>query len=142
MIIKIEDIITENYDLKCKLDVARKALIFYSEGGHFDLVRVESDPKDTKRTRILDTGAEASAALKIIFPGYALKKGCIDDGPSNILDAIKLVYRKHHLGDETIGWDELSSILHNAICNEIGDDAFNAWIKTLKNNSMNSGHLS
>jgi hypothetical protein len=28
-----------------------------------------------------------------------------------LLDAVKLAYRKHHLNDDSIGWDELSEML-------------------------------
>lgn len=44
-----------------------------------------------------------------------------------LLDAVKMAYRKHWLNDESIGWDELGDILHNAICNVIGDDGYMKW---------------
>jgi hypothetical protein len=37
-------------------------------------------------------------------------------------------YRKHHLDDPSIGWDELGNILQDAICNEIGDADFVKWL--------------
>ena len=45
-----------------------------------------------------------------------------------LLDAVKLAYRKHHLGDESIGWDELSECLLDALCNEMGDDGYQEWL--------------
>lgn len=51
-------------------------------------------------------------------------------GPE-LLEAVKLAYRKHHLGDDTIGWDELSDKLHNAICNAMGDRAYIEWMDSL-----------
>lgn len=48
-------------------------------------------------------------------------------GPE-LLEAVKLAYRKHHLGDDSIGWDELSEALHNALCNAMGDKAYLAWM--------------
>lgn len=44
-----------------------------------------------------------------------------------LLEAAKLAYRKHHLGDDSIGWDELSEALQNALCEAMGDRAFVAW---------------
>ena len=45
-----------------------------------------------------------------------------------LLDAVKLAYRKHHLNDDSIGWDELSECLLDALCNEMGDDGFQQWL--------------
>ncbi len=45
-----------------------------------------------------------------------------------LLHAALCAYAKHTLLGDSIGWDELGDILHNAICNEIGDDAFCAWL--------------
>jgi hypothetical protein len=44
-----------------------------------------------------------------------------------LLDAVKLAYRKHHLDDDSVGWDELSSILLDALCEALGDDGFIKW---------------
>ena len=45
-----------------------------------------------------------------------------------LLDAVKLAYRKHHLGDESIGWGELSECLLDALCNAMGDDGYQEWL--------------
>jgi len=45
-----------------------------------------------------------------------------------LLDAVKNAYRKHHLGQAEIGWDELSEILMNALCNVMGEDKFCKWL--------------
>ena len=50
----------------------------------------------------------------------------------NAIDALKFAYRKHHLGDELIGWDELSDCLLDALCNELGDDGFQEWLASNK----------
>ena len=47
---------------------------------------------------------------------------------SQLLGAVKLAYRKHHLGDDSIGWSEVSDALYNALCSELGDDEFRKWI--------------
>ena len=51
---------------------------------------------------------------------------------TSLLDAVKLAYRKHHLGDESIGWDELSGCLLDALCNEMGDNGFQEWLASNK----------
>ena len=45
-----------------------------------------------------------------------------------LLDAVKMAYRKHHLDDPSVGWDELSDTLMMALCNEMGDKAFQDWV--------------
>lgn len=49
-----------------------------------------------------------------------------------LLHAVLCAYAKHVLDAEEIGWEELGYILHSAICNEIGDDAFQAWSDGIK----------
>lgn len=46
-----------------------------------------------------------------------------------LLEAVKLAYRKHYLGDDIIGWGELSEKLMNALCEAMDDEAFQAWIE-------------
>ena len=46
-----------------------------------------------------------------------------------LLEVVGIAYRKHHLGDDSIGWDELSENLLNALCNVLGDELFNKWLK-------------
>ena len=51
----------------------------------------------------------------------------------DLLYACKAAYRKHHLGDESIGWEELSDILKEALCNAMGDDDFYLWVQLVEN---------
>ena len=44
-----------------------------------------------------------------------------------LLNATQLAYRKHWLNDESIGWDELGSILYTAISEVMGDKEFIEW---------------
>ena len=44
-----------------------------------------------------------------------------------LLHAVLCAYVKHHMGSDEFGWQELSGILHDAICNEIGDVEYLAW---------------
>lgn len=49
-----------------------------------------------------------------------------------LLHAVLCAYAKHHLECEDIGWNQLDDILHNVICNEIGDDAYKEWVEKIK----------
>lgn len=51
---------------------------------------------------------------------------------AGLLEAVKLAYRKHHLEDTAIGWDELSEALQDALCEAMGDAEFQAWLKEVK----------
>jgi len=64
----------------------------------------------------------------MLYMHYWDKKG----GMMDLLNACKLAYRKHWLDDDSIGWDELGDILCDAICNSIGDDAFQQWLEDLR----------
>jgi len=46
----------------------------------------------------------------------------------DLLSACQMAYRKHHLNDETIGWDELGDCLLDALCNSMGDDGYQKWL--------------
>jgi hypothetical protein len=54
---------------------------------------------------------------------------CPREQIKSAVDAIKLAYRKHHLGDESVGWEELSDFLHNTMCNILGDEEYNEWVE-------------
>ena len=49
-----------------------------------------------------------------------------------LLEAVKMAYRKHHLSDARIGWDELDDALCNALCNEIGSNEFCDWVESVE----------
>lgn len=48
-----------------------------------------------------------------------------------LLHAVLCAYVKHHLGNDDIGWTKLGDILHDVICNEIGDDNYCAWAERI-----------
>ena len=52
----------------------------------------------------------------------------------DLLEACKMAYRKHVMDDKSIGWDELSDALFEALCNEIGNDDFVIWLSEQKCN--------
>ena len=45
--------------------------------------------------------------------------------------ACQMAYRKHCLNDESVGWDQLSDILKESLCNAMGDDGFLIWLDHL-----------
>ena len=47
----------------------------------------------------------------------------------NIEHTLELAYRKHHLNDENVGWDELSEELRDSLCELKGDEKFQRWLK-------------
>lgn len=51
-----------------------------------------------------------------------------------LLDAAQLAYRKHHLDDPDIGWDELSEQLYLALTNAMGDQEFIKWLAQYSKN--------
>jgi len=59
-----------------------------------------------------------------------------------LLEACKMAYRKHHLKDESIGWDELGIRLLDTICDVIGDDGYAKWLETTKKEKERSNHVS
>lgn len=64
-------------------------------------------------------------------PGLSLEMQHIMANAPELLEAVKLAYRKHHLGDPDIGWDELSEKLLDALCNAMGADGFVQWLHSL-----------
>ena len=57
-----------------------------------------------------------------------------DGRNDRLLHAVMCAYAKHVLGSDDIGWNQLGDILHTAICNEIGDDAYIEWSDRIKSN--------
>lgn len=45
-----------------------------------------------------------------------------------LLSVAQMCYRKHHLDDADVGWNELSDKLCNALCNAMGDKEFQRWL--------------
>jgi hypothetical protein len=48
-----------------------------------------------------------------------------------LLHAVLCAYAKHHLDCDDIGWVELGDILHAAICETIGDEAYCRWVEVM-----------
>lgn len=62
--------------------------------------------------------------------GDSSRKISILNAPE-LLEAVKLAYRKHHLDDPDIGWDELSDKLGDALNNAMGADGYLAWMAAM-----------
>jgi len=50
----------------------------------------------------------------------------------DLLDTLWKVYRKHHLQEDFIGWDELSTLLCDTLCRTIGESAFSDEVERLR----------
>jgi hypothetical protein len=44
------------------------------------------------------------------------------------LDVLKAAYLKHHVGVDDIGWEKLSDMMCNALCEIMGDRQFQEWL--------------
>ena len=53
------------------------------------------------------------------------------DVQGQMLQAMKDAYRKHHLGDDSISWNELSDRLCDALCQAMGDKKFQEWLRRI-----------
>jgi hypothetical protein len=49
-----------------------------------------------------------------------------------MLGTLKLAYRKHCLGDESIGWEELDAKLLDTLCNVVGPEEYIKWAAEIK----------
>jgi hypothetical protein len=49
-------------------------------------------------------------------------------GRDSLLTACQAAYRKHYMDDDNIGWDELSDMLRDALCNSMGSDGYHKWL--------------
>ena len=81
--------------------------------------------KDTCRRwrRDCDKLTTAEGKLKNIAVRFASTEG-----------ALQAAYRKHHLGHDHIGWDELGGILCDVLCEVMGDTEFQLWLTSFQNN--------
>lgn len=52
-------------------------------------------------------------------------------GDNMSMRTLKICYRKHAKGDDSIGWDELSDKIGDALAQTMGDDEFCKWLESL-----------
>ena len=48
---------------------------------------------------------------------------------ADLLQTLKHAYRKHHLNQDYIPWNELSDRMCDTLCNVMGDRAFQLWLE-------------
>ena len=46
-----------------------------------------------------------------------------------LLGVVKAAYLKHHCGLDNVGWEALSDMMCNALCNAMGDTEFQRWLE-------------
>ena len=44
-----------------------------------------------------------------------------------LLSVVQKAYRKHHMNDTSIGWDELADDLSDTLCELMGDNQYQKW---------------
>lgn len=76
------------------------------------------------RTEFAAVSAERDAALAEVQR--------LREDAAQLEGAVRLAYRKHHLDDESIGWDELSDALKDTLCEVWGDKLFQVWLEANK----------
>lgn len=52
-----------------------------------------------------------------------------DPVKDQLINAVQMAYRKHHLADDSIGWDELGTVLLDALCDAMGDREYQVWVE-------------
>ena len=51
---------------------------------------------------------------------------------NELLRTVQLVYRKHCMEYDGIGWDQLGGILLDALCNVMGSEGYEKWKSSLE----------
>ena len=80
---------------------------------------------------ILELHKEKKEDAKIIA-GLTVRAGNAELRADELLKVVQLVYRKHCMGYEGIGWDELGGVLLDALCNTMGTEGYEEWKSSLK----------
>lgn len=56
----------------------------------------------------------------------------LENERAEMLEALKLAYRKHSMGDESVGWEELSERLLDTLCNVVGPQEYIKWANEIR----------
>lgn len=78
-------------------------------------------------TNIIETAPHTT--LDIGTKLYTIEQ--FTEARDSLLNACKIAYRKHHLHDDSIGWNELSEVLLDALCNSMGNDEYLKWVDSI-----------
>ena len=49
-----------------------------------------------------------------------------------MLEVVQKMYRKHHMGDESIAWEELGDEMQVVLAEVMGDESYEIWIDKMK----------
>jgi hypothetical protein len=114
---------------KHPLSVAKKRIAELESGA------VELKEKITVLTKgkvmIDDTEYCCQQQVSDLLLSVSLERDEISATVKRLEEAVQFTYRKHHMGDDSIGWDELSDILLHALCEAMGDKGFQDWLAAL-----------
>ncbi len=89
-------------------------------------------PHNQKSDKVIVSGKACREILSNFeFQGSSQYSIPVSTHP-DLLEAVKLAYRKHHIGDDSVGWEELSGKLCDALCNTMGDTGFQKWLDEVK----------
>lgn len=58
------------------------------------------------------------------------------------LEALKVMYRKHVLNDESLGWDEVGDMMCNCLCNTMTDRGYQDWLESVSGARANGKAVS
>ena len=67
--------------------------------------------------------------MKVRKQGPWVKHATAKKQKADLLHVIQLAYLKHHCDSDVIGWDELSDVLVDCLCNTMGEKQFADWFK-------------
>lgn len=91
----------------------------------FDVVRVLISWKHRLR----------EAKKKEIYPEIPLSVKYVKEENvkinNKLLDVVQKAYQKHCLDDDSIGWDELDDMLHDTLCEVMGDKEYQKWLEVV-----------
>ena len=91
--------------------------------------QVTTDRKNPEISSLFVEGGEKNRFPLMIMPDVKINV--------KLLNAVQMAYRKHCLDDEGIGWDELETILHNVLCESMGDVEYQKWLEVVTREKNN-----
>jgi len=114
---------------KCKygIDHAQQSCYFCLQDA-FQKLKAENEELKKHIEFIETDNAVYAAKVDGSWPNEQIVKLKAEN--EELIKAVKMAYRKHHLSDMSLGWEELSDALCDALCNVLGDDGFQKWVES------------
>ncbi len=78
---------------------------------------------------LLKLSQEVLAAFRAVEQEWKRQEDGCGWGQEMAIRVLQACYRKHHCGDESIGWDELSNMIGDALWNAMGGEEYNKWLE-------------